>query len=59
MHRAYYNIAFGLIIGGDHCLSTLVSGGQIPINPEVSWFLTVFAFVSVAIFSLTLNTSAS
>ena len=57
VHRAYYNIAFGLIIGGTTFI-TLLSGGQIPINPAVSWFLTVFALVSVAIFILTLNRRA-
>ena len=55
VHRSYYNIAFGIIIGGT-ALITLASGGEIPINPGVSWFLTIFALLSVAVFGLALNT---
>lgn len=55
VHRAYYNIAFGLIIGVT-VFATLASGREIPINPEVSWFLTFFALVSAVIFGLSLNT---
>jgi uncharacterized protein (TIRG00374 family) len=57
VHRAYYNIAFGLIIGGTAFL-TLVSGEEIPINPAVCWFLTFFAIVSVAVFTIVLNRRA-
>lgn len=57
VHRAYYNIAFGVIIGGTTFI-TLASGRQIPINPGVSWFLTVFALVSVAVFTVALNKRA-
>jgi len=57
VHRAYYNIAFGLIIGGTTFI-TLASGRQIHINPAVSWFLTAFALVSVAVFILVLNKRA-
>jgi uncharacterized protein (TIRG00374 family) len=55
VHRSYYNIAFGLIIGGT-TLVTVASGREIPINPEACWFITIFAVLSVAIFSLMLNT---
>jgi len=55
VHRSYYNIAFGLIIGGT-ALVTIASGREIPINPGLCWFLTVFATLSVAVFSLMLNT---
>jgi uncharacterized protein (TIRG00374 family) len=57
VHRSYYNIAFGLIIGVT-AFATIAMGGQIPINPEISWFLTAFAVVSVIIFALMLNTRA-
>ncbi len=57
VHRSYYNIAFGLIIGGTTFL-TLASGGRIPINPAVCLFLTAFALVSVVVFSLALNRRA-
>ncbi len=55
VHRSYYNIAFGLIIGGT-AFVTIASGREIPINPGVCWFLTAFAILSVAVFSLMLNT---
>ena len=55
VHRSYYNIAFGLIIGGT-AFATIASGREIPINPEVCWFLTLFAVISVVVFSLMLNT---
>lgn len=55
VHRAYYNIAFGLIIGVT-VVATLASGRDIPINPEVSWFLTIFAVLSAVVFALSLNT---
>jgi len=55
VHRSYYNIAFGLIIGGTTFV-TIAGGRQIPINPEVCFFLTFFAVVSVAIFGLMLDT---
>ncbi len=57
VHRSYYNIAFGMIIGGTTFI-TLASGGQIPINPAVCWFLTVFALISVVVFTLALNRRA-
>jgi len=57
VHRAYYNIAFGVIIGGTAFL-TIASGRDIPIRPEMIWFLTAFALISVVVFSLTLNTRA-
>jgi len=57
IHRSYYNIAFGLIIGGT-TFATIASGREIPINPEVCWLLTIFAVLSVAVFSLMLNTRA-
>lgn len=55
VHRSYYNIAFGMIIGGT-AIVTIASGREIPINPWVSWFLITFAVLSVAVFSLMLNT---
>ncbi len=55
VHRSYYNIAFGVIIGGT-VFVTLASGGEIPINPGVSWFLTAFAVASAVVFGLALNT---
>jgi len=55
VHHAYYNIAFGLIIGVT-VFATLASGRQIPINPEISWFLTFFAVASAVVFALSLNT---
>jgi uncharacterized protein (TIRG00374 family) len=57
VHRSYYNIAFGVVIGGT-ALLTVASGRQIPINTEVCIFLTAFALISVVIFSLMLNTRA-
>jgi uncharacterized protein (TIRG00374 family) len=57
VHRSYYNIAFGLIIGGT-AFVTVATGKQIPINPEISWFLTIFAAISVIVFGLMLNTRA-
>ena len=57
VHRSYYNIAFGVIIGGT-AFVTLVKGGEIPINSEIIIFLTAFALMSVVVFSLALNTSA-
>jgi len=57
VHRSYYNIAFGVVIGGT-ALITIASGRQIPINTEVSLFLTAFALISVVVFSLMLNTRA-
>ncbi|MCX6648940.1 MAG: flippase-like domain-containing protein [Candidatus Bathyarchaeota archaeon] len=57
VHRSYYNIAFGAVIGGT-ALLTLASGREIPINPGVCLFLTAFALISVVVFSLMLNTRA-
>ncbi len=57
VHRSYYNVAFGLIIGGTTIL-TLASGGQTPINEGVCVFLTFFALISVVVFSLALNRRA-
>lgn len=57
VHRSYYNIAFGVVIGGT-ALLTVASGREIPINTEVCLFLTAFALISVVVFSLMLNTRA-
>jgi len=55
IHKAYYNIAFGIIIGLAVLIVTIFSEGNIPVQPGLIWFEIAWAGVSGAIFGLTLS----
>ncbi len=54
VHRAYYNIAFGLIVT-IATFTLVITGRPIPIQTEIVWLLLTFAIVSSGFFSLVLN----
>jgi uncharacterized protein (TIRG00374 family) len=54
VHRAYYNIAFSLIVAIT-AFTLVLTGRQIPIQIEIVWLLLAFAIVSSGFFSLVLN----
>jgi uncharacterized protein (TIRG00374 family) len=54
VHRAFYNLAFGAIIGFTTFL-VFLNHGAVPIQREVVEFLLMFALISAAVFSLVLN----
>lgn len=56
VHRAYYNIAFGLIVAVS-AFTLVLTGRPIPIQAEIVWLLLIFAIVSSGFFSLVLNPS--
>jgi len=55
VHRAFYNLAFGAIIGFTTFFVVFLNHGAIPIQKEVVTFLLMFALFSAAVFSLVLN----
>jgi uncharacterized protein (TIRG00374 family) len=55
VHKAYYNIAFGLIIALAALMVTVFRGGSIPVRPELVFFVIVFAAASSLIYGLFLN----
>ena len=55
IHKAYYNIAFGIVIGLAALMVTVFSGGSMPIQPGLIWFEIAWAGVSGVIFGLTLS----
>ena len=55
VHKAYYNIAFGLLITLGALMVTVFRGGPIPVRPELVFFVIVFAVVSSVIYGLFLN----
>ena len=54
VHRAFYNISFGIIITLT-AFFVILSGKQIPIKSEIVVFLVFFAIISSIFFSLILN----
>jgi uncharacterized protein (TIRG00374 family) len=50
VHKAYYNIAFGVLIGAAAVMVTVFRGGTIPVRPELVWFVVFFAAVSSVLF---------
>ncbi len=55
IHKAYYNVAFGMIIGLSAVMVTVFGGGGIPIQPVLIWFEIIWAAVSSIIFGLILS----
>jgi len=55
VHRAYYNIAFGVIIASTALYILFLNHSPIPISLEVVTFLLLFAVVSSLVFSLVLS----
>lgn len=55
VHKAYYNIAFGLLIAIAVMMVTVFRGGPIPVRPELVIFVIVFAAASSAVYGLFLN----
>jgi uncharacterized protein (TIRG00374 family) len=55
IHKAYYNIAFGVIIGLSAVMVTVFGGGGIPIHPALIWFEITWAAISSLIFGLILS----
>jgi uncharacterized protein (TIRG00374 family) len=55
VHKAYYNIAFGFLIGLGVVMVSLFRGSSIPVRPELVWFVIVFAVVSSLLYGLILN----
>lgn len=55
VHKAYYNIAFGVLIGAAALMVTVLRGGTIPVRPELVWFVVAFAAASSVLFGLVLT----
>jgi uncharacterized protein (TIRG00374 family) len=55
VHKAYYNIAFGAMIGAAAVMVTVFRGGTIPVRPELVWFVVLFAVVSSVLFGAILS----
>ena len=55
VHKAYYNIAFGALIGAAALMVTVFGGGSIPVRPELVWFVISFAAVSSVVFGVILS----
>jgi len=55
VHKAYYNIAFGVLIGAAVIMVTVFRGGAIPVRPELVWFVILFAAVSSVIYGMILS----
>ena len=55
VHKAYYNIAFGLLIGLAAFNVTFLNGGSIPVRPELVWFVIAFAAASSVLYGLMLS----
>jgi uncharacterized protein (TIRG00374 family) len=55
LHKAYYNIAFGALIGAAAIMVTVFGGGSIPVRPELVWFVISFAAVSSVFFGMMLS----
>ena len=54
-HKAYYNIAFGFLIGIAALNVMGPRGGPIPVPPGLVWFVIVFAVGSSIIYGMALN----
>ncbi len=54
-HKAYYNIAFGVLIAIAALMVMVVRGGPIPVNPGLVWFVILFAAASSIIYGSVLN----
>jgi len=57
VHKAYYNIAFGAMIGVAAVMVTVFKGRTIPVRPELVWFVVLFAIVSSVLFGAILSPS--
>ncbi len=57
VHKAYYNVAFGVLIGAAALMVTVLRGGTIPVRPELVWFVVAFAVVSSILFGMLLSPS--
>ncbi len=55
VHKAYYNIAFGVLIAIAALMVTVFRGEAIPVRSELVFFVILFAAVSSVIYGLFLN----
>ena len=55
VHKAYYNIAFGVLIAIAALMVTVSRGESIPVRSELVFFVILFAAVSSVIYGLFLN----
>jgi hypothetical protein len=58
VHKAYYNLAFGIMIGIGVFVVTILSGGNIPIRRELVYFVIIFAGISSIVFAAILHNPA-
>ncbi len=55
VHKAYYNVAFGMLIGAAALMVTVFRGGPIPVRPELVWFVILFAVISSIVFGVIMS----
>jgi len=55
VHKAYYNISFGFLIGIAAFMVMLLRGGPVPVRPELVFFVILFAAASSVVYGLFLS----
>jgi len=55
VHKAYYNISFGFLIGIAALMVMLLRGGPVPVRPELVFFVILFAAASSVVYGLFLS----